>query len=130
MKKRYVALIAVVALGVGVGIGVTQAPTKIQEVEKVVEKKNVVTIVKETKKPDGTIEKKTTIKDKSSTVKDTAKLIENKRADWKASGLVGISTKGEQVYGISIDRRILGNVFVGVWGHTGATAGISVGMEF
>ena len=42
--------------------------------------------------------------------------------DWRAAALVGWD--GGLVYGAAVERRIVGPLAVGVWGHTGGAVGI------
>jgi hypothetical protein len=67
-------------------------------------------------------------------------VVREKRVDaplnWHVSALVGagVSLKplglGPLVYGASVERRVLGPVFVGVWGLSSAAGGITVGAAF
>lgn len=49
--------------------------------------------------------------------------------DWRVGGMVGLSGVGT-VYGGSIERRILGPVWLGAWGLSSGAFGVSVGVEF
>lgn len=127
-----------VLLAVGTGIGRYLTPAKVEEkvVEKVVEKekKDIHTITRIVERPDGT--KETTIEhtDKSTNTIATDKSKELKvdgRPDWKVSVGTGYDfKKKEQLYIGTIERRILGNISVGVFGTTNQQAGINVGIEF
>ncbi len=132
MRNTIIAIVVALAIGFGIGkyVGggnIQQETTK----EKEVAIEDTI-IVKEEKRPDGTVVKEvTTTKKKETTTKGTSiKIVENK-PDWKASALVGYNLdKSAMVYGASVDRRILGNIFVGAWGTTDKQVGLSVGMEF
>lgn len=57
--------------------------------------------------------------------------------DWRVSALVGLQPKllptfepGPVVFGASVERRIAGPVFVGAWGLSNGTIGISASVEF
>ena len=51
------------------------------------------------------------------------------RPDWVVGGMVGLSQDGVS-YGAHVQRRILGPVFLGVYGTTRKEAGLSVALEF
>lgn len=108
-----------------------------------------------TKGPDGTVTvtkhatTDTQTKTATNTKKSSSKKEESKTfqfslerrdlPDWRASGLVGWdvgslrldpSGLAPKVYGIEVDRRIIGTVWGGVWGMSNKTAGLSVSVEF
>jgi hypothetical protein len=117
--------------------GRQSAPAKVeyrtQIVTKEVVKKDVKTVVKTVKKPDGTVERTRTTEDKSTSNTDTKtsteQIIASKKLDWRVSGLVGLKD-GQQIYGASVERRILGNIHVGIFALPGHMLGASVGMSF
>lgn len=131
-------LAGLLLLGIGVGIGRYLTPPKIQEkiVEKEVvkEKKNVKEITHIVEHPDGTKETIIDRTDKSSTTTDTSVTIDKKTSnlpDWKISAGVGLDTRNkEQYYVFGVDRRILANISVGIFGTTNKQAGVMVGIEF
>ena len=109
--------------------------------------KNKVTIVKEVKSPDGTITKTTTVVDKSVIDTDTHnKLNEQKDIDkekittydtssLKASLLISKSFETGHytdplVYGIGIDKKVLGPIWMGAFGYTNRNLGVSFGLMF
>lgn len=104
--------------------------TETKEVEKVVEKRNVITVTKEVTKPDGTKEKTTVVEDKTQTSSVVEKSASTKKPDWfvAAGAAVGIDIK--PVYMVEANRRVLGDVFVGVYGTTDKQVGLKVGLEF
>jgi len=142
MKIKYALIGFLIALGIGYGTGRYLQPQEvkiqykevIKEVE--VERKNVITIIKEIERPDGTKEKITKIVDKSTIEKDIEKktnkvtTVKALKPQWKVAALVGIGISSPAVYGAQIERRIFGPFFLGVWGNTNKTMGISVSMEF
>jgi hypothetical protein len=138
-------LAILLAFGVGYGSGRYVQPAKVeiktQEVIKEVEvvKHDTITVTKEIKKPDGTTEIDTTITDKDvetttiADVKKTEETITNLKPQWNVRGLVGVSSfnfANPMVYGLNIERRIIGPIFVGAWGTTDKSAGLSIGLEF
>jgi len=124
------ALACAIVFAAGYQLGKKDAPTKIEQVERIVEKRDLVTVTKEVTRPDGTKEKETTVTDKTKTEQKSETTVQNKLHDWRASGMVGIGVNAMPMYGVSIERRIISNVFVGAWGLTNATVGVSVGLEF
>lgn len=68
------------------------------------------------------------------------KVTEAPKPQWKVSPLVGVNirdlslgqglTTGPLAFGVKVDRRIVGPVFLGAWGISSGQAGLSVGMEF
>lgn len=105
----------------------SQKPAEIKIVEKEVIKKDVVTQIVEIVKPDGTKETKTVIVDKS-TENSIKELIQSVRPrDW----LVGAYYKvNDPAYGISVNRRVFGPVFVSVSADTQRQLSVGLGMEF
>lgn len=120
--------IVLVALVGSFLLGKNQAPTKVNTVEVVKEIRDIEIVKQEVTKPDGSKVVTTTTKDK--TKLDTRNETKINKPNWKVSGLVGINSELRTVYGASVDRRIVGNIFVGAWGTTDKTGGISIGLEF
>jgi hypothetical protein len=113
---------------------------------------------REVRKPDGTVEKTkmevrgmetlvssgtessseqsgTARKDSQISSKEIMSLSTENKPDWNISLLVGASTGSKllpppMTAGVHVQRRILGPVYVGVWGMTDVSAGLSVGFEF
>jgi hypothetical protein len=60
---------------------------------------------------------------------------ERRDPEWRVSGLVGLDvrhilTPGPLVYGAAVEHRLFGPVWVGAWGLTNGTAGLSLGVTF
>lgn len=143
MNYKTVVLISIVlALG-GYAVGrylqppevVTKEVEKIKEVEVV--KRDVKTIIKEVVRPDGSKETVTTIdestRENTRRQADTSKetTITPAKPRWKAGANVKASlTNVLPVYGVQIERRILGPFYVGVQGWADSTVAVSVSMEF
>lgn len=126
---------AAVALLLGLGLGSQLLPkVKIEtkEVEKEVRVKDVVTVTKIITKPDGTKEEVITVIDK--TKENLSKVSTQKvmAKDWHAS--VAVKTDNirfeKLTYGVSVERRVLGDIFLGVNADTEGKFGGSVGIEF
>lgn len=109
--------------------------TQTVDVIKEVVKTDVRTITKIIEKPDGT---------KETIIDHTDKSVENKdqkhtqttyaKNQWLVAGTVQQNLDNglnlQPIYGVHIQRRILGPVFLGAMGSTDKRAGLSVGMEF
>jgi hypothetical protein len=126
--------------------------TKVEthETIKYVEKKtttkqnNKDIVIIETRLPDGTITKETHIVDKGTVIIDKSKessdqkdsssetVVSYNKPQWKAAALLGIAdySLDNRVYGIEIERRVLGPIFIGAWGLNNKTIGVSAGLEF
>jgi hypothetical protein len=141
--KMILAGLALLLLGIATGryLAPTKVETVKEEVIKEVEvvKKDVVVVERIVRRPDGTVEEERRIEDKSESERrkdqerKETKLVENVKAQWKVSALVGTkdwTNASQPVYGTSVERRIAGPIFVGAWGTTGKNVGISVGIEF
>jgi len=153
--KKLLGLAGLFVLGVAVGRYSLPAKVVTKEVVKVeireVEKKvtdkhtNTVTVVVETKKPDGTvvIEKrivdKSTIETKSDKNTDT-KSESNKETtkeyaknQYSLRAMVGkdlTNLTSPMVFGAAFDRKFLGPITLGVFGFSSGLGGVSVGLNF
>lgn len=135
MLKVYgiAALVFVVSLVSAYQYGKSKAAvvTQVQEVEKVVEKRDVITVVKEVTRPDGTKETITTKEDKSVINSKREKETIVAKNDWFISAGAGYNFDKTAIgYQIDINRRVLGDIFIGAWGSTNKEAGLKVGVEF
>jgi hypothetical protein len=151
MKKIFIiSIVSLVIIAVSYGVGRWSAPTKVVEktkikvVTKTVEarnvKKNVVTTT--TKKKDGSVV--TIVEDKSIVNIDTKTDTDSKSwitrvetrdmPKWHISGLWGIDLKKPQHgfnYGISVDRRIIGPVWLGgIYIHEPKFIGLKLSVSF
>jgi hypothetical protein len=135
MLKVYgiVALVFLLSLGGAYQYGKSKATvvTQVQEVEKVVEKRDVITVVKEVTRPDGTKETITTKEDKSVINSKREKETTVAKNNWFISAGAGYNfDKTAAVYQVDINRRVLGDLFIGAYGTTNKELGIKVGIEF
>ena len=72
--------------------------------------------------------------------KEKLKLVEAKKPDWVLSPMVGVdlghlsafkmSLTGPLIYGGEISRRIMGPIYLGAWGLSNASGGLSLSLEF
>lgn len=138
MRKNIIIAIIFILVGAAIGWCVKNPGTEIREKEVEVVKKDVITVIKEVVKSDGTKEIITTITDKSkenSTKDKTIKVVSIR--NWKANLGVsrGFNGAQEYIYDIGVERRLFDNVWIGVKGQTGHqnfgnSVGISIGIEF
>lgn len=91
---------------------------------------NITTIIKEHDNVDGSKDKSTTIVDKSKSKeqKQTESLVTTVVAsnNWMLWGGVNV----QQTYYAGLNRRILGPVYLGVWGSTAKDVGLSIAVQF
>jgi hypothetical protein len=133
MKNTIIALIVGLLLGGGLGTFLfPQIKTKEVQVEKEVVVKDIVTVTKVITKPDGTKEEVTTTTDKTKENKQNTSTKTVAKANWHTS----ISAKSKltpvqiDIYTIQVEKRILGDVFIGAVISSDKTVGISLGLEF
>lgn len=133
-------LAAVVIFILGASSGYYFTPTKTVIVEKVVEKKAVDRdiVTKTTTKVDKSgnpVTKTVTVdksKEKSTTVADKSTTVSRLNKDWLVSAGYGVSIKDvsdREIIG-SLQRRILGDLYVGILGSSKGTVGLGVTFRF
>lgn len=137
-------LLLIVALIVGVVIGYYSKPAKVEikeivktvEVVKEVEVKSKDQKYIQIKKPDGTVITKIDTHEDSK--KESDKKIESyveksktveARSNWSVSALIK-PQNNQPLYGLVIERRILGPLKIGAFGTIEKSYGLTVGMEF
>lgn len=125
-----------VLLAVGIGIGRYLTPEKIVEVEKTTESTETEKEVLEQERtnPDGTTERVRIVREvkKETITNEVMKLIESNKSMWSATALAGYTFKDKEiVYGLGVDRRVLGNIHVGAFGLPSKELyGLTVRYEF
>lgn len=126
-------LIAAIPLAFILGFALSRqtTPVKTLTVEKeVVKEKKVVDYVKvRVKSPDGTVRTETIYKDRSTTdsSKEVIKSVETKKPEWSVGLMTDIkNTK----YQLSLDRRVIGNVWVTTTVDTEKDLYLGVKLEF
>ena len=135
MNYKLLGIYTLVIIAVSVGVTKRLWPTidsQIKIEEKEVIKKDVQTIIKEIIRPDGTKETQTVIVDhsKESSTKTLEQTI-TKKNDWYVAA--GAETKLSDlvpVYKLEVNRRVLGDIFVGATANTQGTVGLQVGFQF
>jgi len=153
MKRYFIIAGAAILIALAAfAFGRYSAPERIKEVEKIKvvevekkqqnEKKDVVTVI--TKKPDGTsvttVTDKTVVDTKTDTdtvaTSEKTREVTYRRPQWKLTGMAGFDTDTSDftsvkpIYGAAVERRLLGPIFVGAWGLSNRTFGVSVALEF
>lgn len=107
--------------------------TQVKVEEKEVIKRDVRTVIKERTRPDGTTEKETVIVDNSK--ESSTKTFEQKimkKNDWFVAA--GVEARNLQfnnpIYRVEVNRRVLGDIFIGVSANTDRSLGVQVGFSF
>lgn len=126
---------AAIALLIGLGLGsqlFPRAAVETKEVEKVVTVKDVVTVTKVVSKNDGTTETTTTTTDKSKESKRASNTVKVNKKEWHGSLLASTNSINMDniVYTVNVERRIIGELFVGASVSTDKRVGVSLGMGF
>jgi hypothetical protein len=133
MKNTIIALIVGLLLGGGLGTFLfPQIKTKEVQVEKEVVVKDIVTVTKVITKPDGTKEEVTTTTDKTKENKQITSTKTVAKANWhvSASAKSKIDKLQIDIYTVQVEKRIIGDLFLGVTGSTDKTVGLTIGLEF
>lgn len=142
MKKEII--IGVVLLAAGYGLGRYVQPAKVVTKTEVVTKvetqiqEHVHTITRTITDPNGHSETVTVTDNNTNTHSNSesdstsSTVTTYNKPQWKAQGLVGLNIHdlSSPVYGVGVERRILGPIFVGAYGKTNSEAGLSVSLEF
>lgn len=93
--------------------------------QKLDSKKDTVYVERIIKKKDGTV-----VVEKIERVKETIK-IENPKHQYRVAILPTYNfLDAKVIYGASIERRIIGDLWMGVYGSTRGDIGLQVGLEF
>lgn len=133
MSKRSVLIVIVISMVVGGIIAKKYMPTiKEVQTEKVVTQTKVITVVKETKHPDGTTETETTTTDNSTKTEDRndTKIIQQLMPQWHAGAGYGINEARLPTYSAHIERRLLGPVWLGLRASTAKEYSVTASLEF
>lgn len=100
-------------------------------VEKEVVKDKIVEHIVERVKPDGT---KETVTDRTETRKEERKqqaVPQTLEARWRIGAALGVDQSLERQYTISVERRVLGPIWVGAYGKAPRSeVGVSLAVEF
>ena len=125
MSKKTI-IVACVIFVLGGVIGYKLAPVPQSETRMVTQDK-VVTIIKEVTKPDGTTTREET-RTEDRQADSSVTVATPSKNDW----LVGVSYGPGvvPVYGITVQRRVIGNVYVGASASTNGDITANVGVTF
>lgn len=140
--KYILGAMLLLALGYGIGRHVQPARVEIKrevqlkEVEVI--KKDVVIVEKEIVRPDGTIEKERTEIDKSKYESEKnfsekeSTLIVGSKPQWKVQASTNFKNNNVAgpLYGLGVERRIIGPIFVGGFVNADKQVGLSLSWEF
>lgn len=107
MSYKYVILCCVLSLLGGAYLHNKFAPARNNTIEVV--RDNVVTVVKEVVKPDGTVIRDSVTTDKSVKRVDSVTQIAASKPDW----LAGVKYNTNKEWSVGVSKRVLGNVYVG-----------------
>lgn len=129
LNKTYLAIPVAFILGFALSRQFTPTKTVIQEKEVVKEKKVVDYVKVRVKSPDGTVRTETIYKDRSTTdsSKEVIKSVETKKPEWAFGAYTDLN---REKYALSVDRRIIGNIWVSATANTEKDVFIGVKMEF
>lgn len=125
-------LISTVAAAVVTRYYFPKIETKTVETTKEVVRNDIKTVTRTVTSPNGQTDT-TTVTEDHSIKKDSSNKIEvaYKQLDWLVSGSVQSNFKFEPpIYGVQVQRRILGPIYVGALADTKGQVGLTVGFEF
>lgn len=98
-----------------------------QEQDKAATQNNITTVIKEKKSAGGSTITETTIVDRTKKEELHSELVRAAPAtNWALYGMVGV----DRSYGLGVQRRILGNIFIGGYADTNQRLGVSLGILF
>lgn len=137
VNLKVLAIYTLVVAGLAVGVTKRLWPTvetQVKVEEKEVIKKDVRTVIKERVNADGSVDKETVIVDNSK--ESTTKKFEQKtfkQNDWFVA--VGaransLSELANPIYQLEVNRRILGDIYLGANVATDKSVGLQVGFSF
>lgn len=134
-KTKLLLMLSAVLLAYATGryLQPAKVVTKNVEVVKEVTKRDVRTVIKTVKLPDGTVTRERTTEDKTQVNNETNKSntteITAQTSKTHISAMAGWDFN-EPNYGVAITKDIWGPVNVGVWMFVNGPAGLSVGISF
>jgi dsRNA-specific ribonuclease len=130
--KNYIIVAAISLLIGAIGVKFLFPTIKEKIVEKEVEviKKDVQTVIKEIIKPDGTKEIVTVVTDKSQEKKESSKVTTVSKPDWNIGLGTGIDKNKDEYYLALVQRRVIGELFVGAMATTKKDLGVVISYSF
>jgi hypothetical protein len=119
--------ISIVALAIAFATGRFMTPEKVITQDRI--KTEVEYITREVKTPDGTVIKEVIRKDVIE--KEKLKLVESKKPDYKVSLLPKYSLDTKEItYGASVEKRLAGPIFGGIYADSQKNIGLVISLEF
>ncbi len=129
LNSKVLSLIVVASLAAGVILEKQLVAVK-KETDTSKISNDITTVIKEKQNKDGSIEKDTTIVDKSKRDEKLISVAPILSPNWIVRGGYGLAKDLNAVYTVSVDRRILGPIFLGGWASSQQSAGVSLAIEF
>lgn len=130
-QKLFKYLLGIVIVAGAYYAGRVSVPQNKEEQTKTERQTDIVTVVKEITRPDGTKEKEITRTNKSNTVSEVVTKIEAKQAQHKINLGTSYSIKdATRDYTLSYERRVIQNLWAGVIVSSNQNIGVTVGLEF
>lgn len=123
MELKYVGVACVISAAISAGLVYKYA--RISQIETVV-KDNVVTVVHEVVKPDGTIFKNSTTTDRSVKTSDATIMMPAAKPNW----FVQVDYNSKMEYGILVSKQVFMDMYVGVQANQNGTLGAAIGITF
>lgn len=131
MTKKTALLITLSVALLAYAFGRYAQPEKVVVKEVEVVKRDVRTVVKTVKQPDGTVIRERVTEDKTQTAKSNETVTVNQGSKVKLNALVGWSfDERKEVYGVMIQKDMFGPVSIGAFGLSDKTVGITIGISF
>lgn len=138
MLNKYI-IGAVVIVGIFIGgyqVGIsTKSKTTVVQTEKEVKQNNIITVTKEVKKPDGTVEIVTTTTDKSKEVseKKSDTVVSQARTNLYHVAIAAdtlIKGDDKKLYSLTVERVLISNFSAGLKVDTNKNVGVVLGVSF
>jgi len=131
IKNVFFACLVSMALGAAGALYLRPNLERTVEVTKDVFKTDVKTVIHYKERPDGTKESVTTIIDNSKQTSSTSNTQEKPvQKNWLVGASVASKWDLQPIYGVQVNRRILGPVYIGLTANTQAELGLVVALEF
>ena len=136
MKQHLIVFL--LAFGVGFLVNEYFTEPEVRTEIKEVKVRDVVTVIeerrREERRPDGTVivETETNTDKRSETTKDTTAILDPVKPQWSVGAYTNVNTDR---FLLTVDRRIIGNVFAGVYGsydvqRNDLAGGLGIRIEF
>ena len=124
--NKWSLIVPLSSLLLGLGLGFYLRPAQIKEVK--VEHTNVVTVIKRIKHTDGSTETTKTTTDKSTI--ESSKTVKSETGKWRVGAMIAVSDEKKPIYGGFIEHRFIGPIYIGAFGLTNRTVGLTLSFTF